>query len=164
MKLTLYNIEQTQLELIEQLIDNGGELTSELEEALKLNEENLQTKGTNYGIVIKQIESECEIIDAEIKRLTQLKKSRENSVNRLKENIKTAMQIFGIVELKTPLMKINFRKSESVEVDNLAQLDSKFLVEKVTITPDKTKIKEAIKAGEEVNGARIVENQNLQIK
>jgi hypothetical protein len=62
------------------------------------------------------------------------------------------------------LIKINFRKSESVEIDNLALLDAKFLNEKVTITPDKMAIKEAIKNGEDVNGARLVINNNIQIK
>lgn len=164
MKTTLYDIGTAQLQLIEALIENGGELTPELEEALLLNESNLQTKGTNYGLICKQIESEIDVIDAEIKRLTALKKSRNNAIDRLKTNLSNAMQIFGINELKTPILKINFRKSESVEIDNMAQIDKRFLREKISVEADKVAIKEAIKSGEQVEGARLVENKNIQIK
>ena len=69
MKLSLYEIEKSQLEVVEQLIENCGELTAEIEELLKINAENLTTKGTNYGFIIKQMTAECGIIDAEIERL-----------------------------------------------------------------------------------------------
>ena len=59
MNLSLYEIEKDHLQLVEQLIENGGELTPDIEAALALNEQNLTTKGTNYGFVIKQLNGEC---------------------------------------------------------------------------------------------------------
>jgi hypothetical protein len=38
------------------------------------------------------------------------------------------------------------------------------MIEKTTYAPDKTMIKNAIKSGENIIGATIKENQNLQIK
>ena len=107
----LYEIEKAQLDVIEQLVNNGGELTPEIETALALNQENLTTKGTNYGLVVKQIEGECDIIDTEIARLKALKDARLKAVDSLKQNLSRAMQLFGIEEIKSPLLKINFRKS-----------------------------------------------------
>ena len=141
-----------------------GELTPELEQALAISEHELEVKSVNYSFVIKDINDEISIINAEIDRLKDLKKVRENALERLKTNISNAMQLFQVDEIKTPLIKINFRKSEAVEVDNMALLDVKFLNEKVTITVDKMAIKEAIKNGEDVNGARLVINNNIQIK
>lgn len=141
-----------------------GELTPELEQALAITEHELEVKSVNYSFVIKDINDEISIINAEIDRLKDLKKVRENALERLKNNISNAMQLFQVDEIKTPLIKINFRKSEAVEVDNMALLDAKFLNEKVTITADKMAIKEAIKNGEDVNGARLVINNNIQIK
>jgi hypothetical protein len=164
MKLSLYEIEQSQLQLIEQLIDNGGELTEELETALTLNQENLTTKGTNYGFIIKQLTGECAIIDGEIARLNALKKSRVKSVERLENALSVAMHVFQVEEIKSPVMKINFRKSESVEIDNIALIPATYLVTKETVTPDKTAIKAALKAGAEIQGAHIQVNQNIQIK
>lgn len=164
MKLALYQIEQEYIKLTEQLLENGGEITEELEQALAINQQNLETKGTNYGFVVKQLESEIDQIDAEIARLTALKKSRSKSVDRLKETISKAMELYEIEEIKTPVLKISFRKSESVEIENEDLLEADYVTVKTTIHPDKTKIKEAIKAGEFVTGAVLKTNKNIQIK
>ena len=164
MKLTIYQIEQSYNQLAEELIDNGGELTPELSEALAITEEQLQNKSVAYSFVIKQIDSEVDIIDVEIKRLQAMKKTRENASERLRANIKHAMELFNIDEIKTPLVKINFRKSEAVEVDDVNKLSAPYKVVKVTEQADKAAIKSALESGIEIPGCRIVANRNLQIK
>ena len=164
MKTTIYEIKNDYLELISKIIENEGEIDSETETALQINRTDLETKGINYAYVIKQLDADCDAIDLEVKRLNALKKVRSNAAERLKANISSAMQLFEVTELKTPLIKINFRNSESVEITNEAQLAEKFITTKTVITPDKKAIKEAIKAGEFVEGATISYNKNLQIK
>ena len=154
--------EYKQLESI--LIENEGELTPELEQALQINQDQLQAKGISYGYVIKSIEAESDIIDAEIKRLTQLKKVRDNAVERLKTTLKQAMEMYGVLELKTPTLKISFRKSESVEIIDMDLLDEKYITKKTTEMANKTEIKEALKRGEVIEGAELRTNNNLQIK
>ena len=164
MKLSIFNIEQNYNKLAEQLIDNDGELTSELSEQLAITEEQLQNKSVAYSFVIKQMDADVDTIDAEIKRLQGLKKQREKASEYLKERIKHAMDTFQIDEIKTPLVKINFRKSESVEVDDVNQLPAAFKVVKVTEQADKAAIKAAIKDGVDIAGCRIETHRNLQIK
>jgi hypothetical protein len=164
MKLSIFNIEQNYNQLAEQLIDNDGELTPELSEQLAITEEQLQNKSVAYSFVIKEMDADVDIIDAEIKRLQNLKKQREKASDYLKERIKHAMDTFQIEEIKTPLVKINFRKSETVEVDDVNQLPAAFKVVKVTEQADKAAIKAAIKDGVEVTGCRIETHRNLQIK
>ena len=158
--MNLYNIKSEYLAIAQELAE--GELTPELEQALMITEANLQEKAINYGYVIKNFESEVDIIDEEIKRLNALKKARVNAVEKLKTNISDAMQLFGILEVKAPTFKMNFRKSESVEIyDGLSQ---EYLTEKISYQPDKIAIKNAIKEGKIVNGAALVTNFNLQIR
>ena len=164
MKLSLYNIEQNYLNLVENLIENGGELTPELETELAITKQDLQNKGVCYGFIVKELEGNIDLIDLEIKRLNALKKPLVNSIDRLKNNLSQAMQMFEVTELKTPLLKINFRKSESVEIADLNLLDSNYIKVVTTKTADKVAIKDAIKNGENVQGAVLVTNQNLQIK
>jgi len=164
MKTTIFQIEQTYNQLAEELIENGGELTPSLEEALAITEEQLQNKSVAYSFVIKQMDADVDTIDAEIKRLQALKKQREKASDYLKERIKHAMDTFSIEEIKTPLVKINFRKSETVEVDDVNQLPSLYKVVKVTEQADKAAIKAALKDGFEVTGCRIETHRNLQIK
>jgi hypothetical protein len=158
--MNLYNIKSQYLQIAQELTD--GECTPELEQALIITQENLQEKAINYGYVIKNFESEVDIIEEEIKRLNALKKARINAVDKLKNNISDAMKLFQILEVKAPTFKMNFRTSESVEI--FEGLDNEFITEKVSYQPDKIAIKNAIKEGREVNGAALVTNFNLQIK
>jgi len=140
------------------------ELTPELEQELLINQEQLQTKGINYAKVIANYQSEADQIDAEIKRLKGMKESRDKKVIWLTESLKKAMIISGIEKIESPLFKISLRRSEEVEVDVVEALPTAFQNVKNVVTPDKMAIKEAIKKGENVFGARIVENFNLSIK
>jgi hypothetical protein len=139
-----------------------GEFTSELENALVINQNELQEKAVNYGYVIKESENSISLIDAEIKRLQDLKKIQSNKIDRLKETVLNAMNIYGIEKINSPFLNISIRKSESVEVTE--GLPMEYMIEKTTYAPDKTRIKNAIKSGENIIGATIKENQNLQIK
>jgi hypothetical protein len=164
MKTSLYQIEQTYLTLVESLIENGGELTPELETELSINKEQLQNKGVCYGFIVKELEGNIDLIDLEIKRLHALKKPLVNSIDRLKNNLSQAMQMFDVTELKTPLLKINFRKSESIEVTDIDLLDTDFVKTTIIKAADKIAIKESIKAEIPVRGAVLITNYNLQIK
>ena len=164
MKVALYQIEQEYLNIVQSIIDAGGEITEEQETALSISKEQLQNKGVCYGFIVKELEGNIDLIDLEIKRLNALKKPLVNSIDRLKNNLSQAMQMFDVTELKTPLLKINFRKSESIEIEDIGLLDSNFIKTTITKTADKIAIKDAIKSGENVQGAVLVINQNLQIK
>jgi len=159
----IYQIQQDYLSITNELIENGGELSPELETALVINKSELQQKAVAYIYVVKNLESDISTIDEEIKRLQALKSSRSKTIDKLKETVKSAMNLFGVEEIKTATLKINFRKSESVEVDPDAVLDM-YCNFKTVKTPDKAKIKEVIKSGDAVFGASLNINWNLQIK
>lgn len=162
--LNIYQIEKEYLELANQLIESGGECSPELELQLTINQEQLEQKARGYGFVVKQMESDVSIIDAEIKRLGELKKARLKTIERLETTVSQAMQLYQINRLETPTLKISFRKSESVEIDDESAISFAYLKEKISYTIDKAMIKEAIKKGEVVAGARLQVNQNIQIK
>lgn len=140
------------------------ELTPELEEALIINQDQLQAKAVNYAKVIANYQAESDAIDQEIKRLKAMKDSREKKIEWLKESVKKAMLVSGIEKVESPLFKLALRRSEAVEVDLVEALPNAFQNVKNVVTADKVAIKEAIKRGENITGARLVENFNLQIK
>lgn len=140
------------------------ELTPELEQALIINQDQLQSKAVNYAKVIANYQAESDAIEQEIKRLKAMKESRDKKIEWLKESVKNAMLVSGIEKVESPLFKISVRRSEAVEVDVVEALPNAFQNVKNVVTADKVAIKEAIKRGENVLGARLVENFNLQIK
>jgi hypothetical protein len=162
--MNIYNIQTEYQLLVNELIENGGELTPELELALQINKDNFHSKSENYAYVTKQFDGEMDIIDNEIKLLQQAKKSREKTIQRLKDTIEMAMNTFEVDKIETPLIKISFRNSESVEVTDVNDLPNEFKTIKLTETADKLKIKDALKSGVFISGCSIKTNRNLQIK
>jgi len=138
-----------------------GEITPEMEDQLKINEGELQSKSIAYLSIIKDREAFVVQIDEEIKRLTALKKRNNNLVDRLKENILNAVNLFGTIETK--FNKFSIRKSESVEVLEVNELPKEYKVVKVTEQADKKAIKEALKNGKQIPGCSILTNSNLKI-
>jgi len=160
--MNLYEITREAQELA--FLLETDELTPELEAALLINQDQLQAKAGNYAKVIANIQSDSDSIDAEIKRLKAMKDTKDRSISRLKEALRDAMLVSGIDKIESSLFKLSLRRSEAVEVDVVEALPNAFQNIKNVVTADKLAIKEAIKRGENVMGARIVENFNLQIK
>ena len=160
--MNLYEITREAQELA--FLLETDELTPELEAMLVINQEKLQTKAGNYAKVIANIQSDSDAIDQEIKRLKAMKESKDRAVTRLKDSLREAMLVSAIEKIDSPLFKLSLRRSESVEVDIVETLPAEFINIKNVVTADKVAIKEAIKRGENITGARIIENFNLQIK
>lgn len=164
MNKSLYQINQDYVSILSELDDMDGELTPELEQRLTISEKELQTKASCYGVVIHDYDSKINAIDAQIKRLTELKKSYNGKVEVLKSNISNAMQLFGVDKIESDLVKLSFRKSESVEIVDEKMIPKDYIVGKMTYTVSKQAINEAIKSGKVVSGAELKTNYNLQLK
>lgn len=103
-------------------------------------------------------------LDAEIKRLSELKQAHERKVVSIDKQVDYLLKLFKIEKMQTELNELSYRKSEAVVFTDEALIPAEYKKEKLTISVDKTEIKKAIKAGTEVPGAEIEVRQNLQIK
>ncbi len=161
--ISLYPIQQEHYNLIALIEEAEGLLTPELEEALQLTQHQFERQAISYGFVVKAFDDTKEVIDKEIKRLSELGAKAVKRKELFKERLDAAMKQFGVEKITTETLSLSYRKSESVEVDE-ENLADEWMNEKITYTPDKARIKAAIKEGESVPGASIVVKQNLQIK
>ena len=84
---TLFDITAEQRRINDALMESGGELTPELEEALLVNAENFAVKVEGYAASIRKFDALAEAADAEIKRIQAIKKTATNSAKRLKESL-----------------------------------------------------------------------------
>jgi hypothetical protein len=159
---SLYIISQEARNLASFLED--GELSQEMETSLVINQSELQEKAINYGYVVKSFEGDISLISEEIKRLTTIKKAKETAIDRMKDAVLSAMQIYSIEKVSSPTLNISVRRTESIEVPLVELLDARFVNEKKVKSADKIAIKKAIKDGEIIEGAFIQANYNLQIK
>ena len=167
---SIYNI-SSDLKKIYEDLDNGngidletGEIKPEIMQQLSISRNELETKAVDYGYVIKAFDDEIDIIEREIERLEERKAYVKKNKERMKTIVSSAMEEFGINKIKSETLQLSFRKSESVDIFDESLIDDKFKKVKTEISLDKTAIKNAIKNGEDVQGAKIVEKNNLQIK
>lgn len=94
------------------------------------------------------------------------RKAIERRVQGLKDYLLSAMQATGIKKIEGPYLRIGIRDNpEAVEVFDAAQVPAEFMrkPEPPPAAPDKTAIKEAIKAGKEVAGCKLTKSQRLYI-
>ena len=148
--------------------ESGGEVTDELMEDLAIRRENFSHKAEAYAKFILKLESESDQAASEIKRIQAIKKAKDKTVERLRENLLAALMLFGQEDSKgvrryeTPLAKLSTRKSVSVEIlDESALAPAFWLIKK---EPWKSEIAKAIKDGEHVSGAQLKENIGLSIR
>ena len=156
----LFNIDAELYEVYNEIENNGGEMTPELEATLEITEAERLTKGEGYVYVIKQLRSQSDMIKSEIKRLQEIEKRYQNSADKLADTLLQSVVAHG--QIKTALVTISTRKSKSVSITDESLLGAEFM--RIKTEPNKTAIKEALEAGQEVQGALIVENYSLNIR
>ena len=164
--LSLYNITNKFVDLMDKA--ENGELTEE--EYNELGQElalELQQKGGNIIGYIQNEDALINAVDIQIKRLQEIKKSKQNKADKFKQHVKENMERLGISKLDTELGTLSIAKSPlSVEITNEDEIPAEFKQEVVTVKIDKKAIADNFKAtGEIPNGITIhTDNTNLRIK
>lgn len=113
--------------------------------------------------VIVDAKGDVERIKAERERLARRKESRERLIARLEELITATIGREKWKSKKSPL-QISSRRSEFVDIVDADILPESMVTTKIEKNPSKTAIKNALKAGVDVPGARLGERWSLQIK
>ena len=110
------------------------------------------------------IESDNTAIKAEIDRLSKRIDHNKASVERMKAALDSFMQATGKKKEKTPFFSVSYRRSQSVDVVDLAAIPAEYIKVKTETSPDKMAIKEALKNGQIVAGCQLKETESLQIR
>lgn len=164
--MNLYEIDNAYLDVIESgfsFDDETGELLFD-ESMMDQLEGEFNTKIDNICAYIKNQEALKSGISDEIKSLNDRKRSVDNKIDYLKKLITDSMARRDVKKLETPRNKISFRKSVSVNVLDENQIDGSYFVEKIERKLDKKTLLADLKNGVEVDGAELLEKQNIQIK
>ena len=74
------------------------------------------------------------------------------------------MNGIGLNKVEGKLFKISFRKSKIVRIIDETKIPKEFIKVKTTETVSKTDLGKALKNGEFIEGAELVESRSLQIK
>jgi hypothetical protein len=129
----------------------------------------LQEKAQGVELVARAAEMHCPAIDAEIERLQKLKAQRQKIAAGLREYLKAQMEVAGIDRIECPLLKLSIKKNNpAVEVLDEMAVPAGFWVTPEAKQPparlDKIAIARAIKAGQDVPGAQLVQHTRLEVQ
>ena len=126
-----------------------------------------EDKFDGYAAVLRQISGYVKTLEEEKKRLDDRIKVFQNNMSRMKEIMLFAMNATGKTKFKTAQNSFWTQKTtESVVIDaeNVDSIPEEFLRFKAP-EPDKTKIKEAIKAGVPMDGiAHLEQGETVRMK
>lgn len=119
-------------------------------------------KVKNIGLLIKNLESDADQYDKAEKDFAKKKKTSKNKADSLKRYL--ASNLNG-AKFKSDdgLLDISYRKSESVEIEDGANVPSEYLVAQEPKV-DKVALKKALKEGKTFSGITLLEKNNIQVK
>ena len=168
---SLYNISNE----LYTLLENGftaeflDEETGEIDEkkvAERIDALNIafDDKVDSIACYIKDLSRLLEGIKAEKNALSERQKKVENKIERLKDYITNALVLNGKKKVVTARNEITYATSHPLTIYNEALLPLEYWRKVEDIKPDKELIKQAIKDGISVDGARIDDKLNLRIK
>ncbi len=157
----LYEISGCYNQLME-AVENGDIAINDMKDTLDAIEEDLNCKINSICKLMRNLEADEKAFKEEATRLSDCAKRVKEKREYLKKYIDETFKAMGLKKLETDLFKLSYRKSKAVNITSFEALPDNFL--KVTTTIDKAGIKKALTDGEEVAGAELVENMNLQIK
>lgn len=115
----------------------------------------------SVALWVKNLESDAVAYKAEKEAFAQREKQASEKAKRLKEWL---ARVCEGEKFSTAKCAISFRRSESVEIADGANIPDEYIRVKTTIEPDKTAIKAALKDGVEIDGCQIATKLNTNIK
>ena len=148
--------------------DTRTQALAELEAALLAEEGNkaaLAAKADATCWVIEHLRGQAAYRQQQAKRLTELARSDASRADALEETL-----IFVLTQLQPAATRFSFpnhelssRKSSAVVIEDEEALDSEWLTVTTTSKPDRTAIKEALKAGRQITGAQLLSRRSWRI-
>jgi len=124
-------------------------------------------KADSYAAVISQLKGRTTTIKAEIDRLTSYLKAADTSIDRMEKALYNAMKTMDKTEIRTDLHTFKIVKNGGKAPLTIREDDvpAEYQRTVVTTVPDKTKIREALEAGENLPFAELGERgSHLVIK
>jgi hypothetical protein len=166
MTLALYTIAAEHRAMVNALMDSTDDAQT-IADTIEAESYPLEVKARQVAYAPKILDAEADAIEAAAKDMVARAKSKRTRAANIREYLKTCMEIAGVTKIECDHFAISIKKNpHSVEVFELALIPGEFMRQPETPppAPDKNAIKQAIKDGNEVPGAILVQGTSLVIK
>lgn len=127
----------------------------------------LEVKATNVAMFIRNLEASADAIKAAEKQMADRRKALEAKSDRMRQYLLDNMLRTGITKIDCPYFALSIRKNPpAVEVLNQDMIPDEYfdIPEPPPPTLNKNRLKDDLKAGVVVEGAKLTQGSSLQIK
>ena len=159
--MTLYELSQAMENFDLQIDEETGEILNadELDQLQVEHDEKLKNCVWYY----KNMMAEAAALKAEKMKLAARQQTAERKAEWMKRYIASDLEGKPFAPKDDVTVKVSWRKSEAVECEDVSMVPKLYLRYKEPEL-DKKKVKDALKAGETVEGCTLIEKTNIQIK
>jgi len=164
--LTLYTIADQYLQDLQKLQDMDLDEQT-FADTLESLSGDLEVKATNVAMFVRNLEASAESIKAAEKQMAERRKSIEAKAERIRNYLKDNMARTGITKIDCPYFALSLRnRPPAVEVINADEIPAQYfdIPEPPAPVLNKNRLKDDLKNGVIVEGARLTQGSYLQIK
>ncbi len=127
----LYELTE-QWEDVFNMMEDGETDEQVIFDTLESIEGEIEDKADNYAKMIRNLQASVDVLKAEEERLYQRRKSTENHIQRLKDNLQANLEFIGKTKFKTDLFSFSVAKNGGKQplsiTDNLDEIPGKYLI------------------------------------
>lgn len=164
--LSLYTIAQEYRQMVDALLETQDDAQA-IADTIEAEAYPLEVKAQNVAFAIKTLEANAAAIREAEKQMAERRKAMENRAERIREYLQNCMEMAGVSKIDCPHFALSIKANPpAVEIYEPGLIPAQFMVQPPPppATPDKAAIKAAIKANEDVPGARLVQGKRLDIR
>ena len=176
--ITLYDMTDA-YQRVRVLAETEGEGVADWATSLADIAEAMETKVGNMGALVREWKAESEVYASEVRRLSARQQAIDARIKRLEWMMQTAMQEIGIDKVGNGTLTVRLQNSPpSVEVLDESIIPSTFKRAKLDmplselpegleymaeVSVNRRAVLDALKAGAEVQGTRVVQSQHIRL-
>jgi effector-binding domain-containing protein len=110
MKVSIFEIGREYRDILEELEENGGEITESIADRLAINKSDFEDKCESYKVVLEHLDSNIKRRKQEVDKLEKFNKRDEKTIDYLKSYLEQAVKLYGESKV-TPTGRTNYNYS-----------------------------------------------------
>lgn len=164
--LSLYEIAHEFRQMVERLMQTDADAQT-VADTIEGEAYPLEVKAKNVAYAIRTLIANAEAIEAAQDEMEKRRKAMENRAASIKRYLLECMEMAGVQKIDCPHFSIKIANNPpAVVIDDDRQIPASFIIEPEAPPPypDKKAIAEALKAGQDVPGARLTRGKRIDIR
>lgn len=165
--MNLYNLSEEYQKILSEIEydESTGEINCTSLNKLDEITDAVENKAKAISAYVKNLTASSDALENAIEELKHRQNIIVNKIYSMKNYLQTNMERLGIDKIESHFFDIRLKKNPcKVEITNVDEIPDNYKKAKVEITIDKTMIRNDIKEGKDIPGAKLIKTNRIEIK